>query len=120
MASRAAWKDQWARLGRSGHHLADCVENAVYTGHPRPARDNAEHPEWSSTEYVDEAWDGQSLIVLAGVNAIMCLMSAADHLRSLSARLRDRTSSLATAARGSLGPRVAIAFEGPVRPEAGF
>lgn len=106
MASRAAWKDQWARLGRSAHHLADCVENAVYTGHPRPVRDNAEHPEWSSTEYVDEAGDGQSLIVLAGVNAIMCLMSTADHLRSLSAGLRDRTSSLATAARGTLGPRV--------------
>lgn len=33
---------------------------------------------------MDEAWDVQSLIELADLNAIMCLMSAADHLRSLS------------------------------------
>ena len=40
----------------------------------------------------------------------MCLMSAADHLRSLGAGLRDRTSSLATAARGGLEAASYAAF----------
>ena len=110
MSSRAAWKDQWAQLGRSAHHLADYVEKAVYDGHPHPGRDNAEHPEWSSTKYVDEAWDGQSLIVLADLNAIMCLMSAADHLNLLGTGLRACTSSLATAARGALEAASYAAF----------
>lgn len=56
------------------------------------------------------SWDGQSLIVLADLNAIMCLMSAADDLNLLGTGLRDRTSSLATAARGALEAASYAAF----------
>ena len=64
----------------------------------------------SSRLRVWPSWDGQSLIVLADLNAIMCLMSAADDLNLLGTGLRDRTSSLATAARGALEAASYAAF----------